>query len=82
MIRRMCLMSQHLSSEQVTKPPDKAYYFISLFVIALHSFDDNNQAWSELRVDGTFKLSENLDVKGTFSATKRILMKSKKSINF
>ena len=29
-----------------------------------------------------FKLSENLDIKGTFSATKRILMKSKKSIKF
>ena len=75
----MCLMSQHLSSEQVTKPPATILFH---FLAALHSFDDNNQAWSELRVDGTFKLSENPDVKGTFSATKRILMKSKKSINF
>ena len=29
-----------------------------------------------------FKLSENLDIKWSFSATKRILMKSKKSIKF
>ena len=73
-----------LITYQVNKSPNLQLKHTILFhfLAALHSFDDNNHAWSKLRVDGTFKLSENLDVKGTFSATKRILMKSKKSINF